>query len=121
MEDIRVGEYIRTKYGIAKVIRDNKDEKAYFDNYDIDKELDGCNFINDFEILKHSSDILELIEVRDFINGLRILDLERKEDRILACIAKIGPKEYWQTFYKEDIIDIVTKEQFEHEKYIVGG
>ena len=118
MEDIRVGEYIRTESGyIGKIEQINKEPTDENITYVI-TDVHSC-FLE--EVVKHSSDILDLIEVRDFINGLRILDLERKEDRIFACIAKIGPKEYWQTFCKEDIIDIVTKEQFEHERYIVGG
>ena len=119
--DIKVGEYVRTKYGIAKVIRDNKDEKAYFDNYDIDKELDGCNFINDFEIFNHSSDILDLIEKGDFVNGYKVLDLEKKEDRIMICVLKLKSTEHWITLDRQDIQDIVTKEQHERGKYVVGG
>lgn len=112
--DIKVGEYVRTKYGIAKVIRDNKDEKAYFDNYDMDKELDGCNFINDFEILNHSFNIIDLIEVGDYVNGKLIhhTDIRKNSAYIYYGNGK--------TFTEYQITSVVTKEQFEREKYVVG-
>lgn len=115
--DIKSEEYVRTHNGRIYIISYySEEEKRY-----ISVTEDDWYPVYESEIKSHSENILDLIEVRDFINGLRILDLERKEDTIFACIAKVGVKEIWRTFYKEDIIDIVTKEQFEREKYIVGG
>ncbi len=63
MQEIEVGEYVRTKKGyIAKVI-DYKDELI------CDKTIDKSNEEN---ILKHSKNIIDLIEVGDYVNGREV-------------------------------------------------
>ena len=110
--EIEEGEYIRTKYGIAKIIRDCTDDKTYFDCFDIDRELDGCNFINDFEILKHSNDITDLIEEGDF-GVIDIGAIVIKKFLSIHDITELKQKRY-------KLLEIVTKEQYERVKYKVG-
>lgn len=121
--DIKVGEYVRDKYGeihiVYKVEKDTiycdkpKMENPPFDTY-------GCRYYdNRTDILKHSFNLIELIEVGDLIevqeyNGEhKWIMLVREED-----IQEI-PR------YIEDdrlkVISIVTKEQFKSRRYIVGG
>lgn len=62
MEKIQVGEYIRTKDGyIGKCQKID----VYYGDILIRTELK--RIINDFEVIKHSSNILDLIEKGDFV------------------------------------------------------
>ena len=115
--EIEKGEYIRTKYGIAKIIREYINDKSYFDCYDIDRELDGCNFINDFEILKHSKNIIDLIEVGDYVNGKEAISIRDYVDFKKICF----DEDFDDVAYEENIKSVVTKEQFASVKYKVGG
>lgn len=128
MEDIKVGEYVRLArcQGINKIIE--IDEET--DDLVLDKEIADewgdetdriCPQDIEEEIANHSLDILDLIEKDDFINGYKVLDFEKKEDRIMICVLKLRSTEHWITLDREDIQDIVTKEQFDREKYVVGG
>ena len=128
MEDIKVGEYVRLArcQGINKIIEiDEETDDLVLDKEIADEWGDETCYIPpediEDEIFNHSLDILDLIERGDFVNDYKILDLNKKEDRIMICIAKIGVTEHWITLDRVDIKDIVTKEQFEREKYVVGG
>lgn len=121
MEDIKVGEYVRTDKGnIGKVyeirLGKSKDVKdLYFNIYKLDIGL----WTELSYIKKHSFNIIDLIEEGDYVNGYKILDLEKKEDRIMICVLKLRSKEHWITIDIQDIKSIVTKEQFNREKYIL--
>lgn len=113
---LEVGMYVRTKYGIAKITRYehywiNGEEWNYITT-DI-----GRNFEIDL-ILKASHNIIDLIEVGDYVNGVLVENIySREEDKI-----------YFHTFgeeimievAKENLNNIVTKEQFEQMQYKVG-
>lgn len=79
--EIEVGDFVRTKQGkIAKLIEVSKNNYYWFDNW-IYKEsgIPHQGFrIEDTErigIVKHSKNIIDLIEVGDYVNGERILDI----------------------------------------------
>ena len=60
MEEIKVGEYIRTKTdGICKLISKEKDVDGEWAGY-----IDRPFWLREKNILKHSSNIIDLIEVR---------------------------------------------------------
>lgn len=66
MSEIKVGEYIRTKLGIAKIekiVKYDDDSKDYYVNRCIDDE-DKTNILHRHQILKHSKNIIDLIKVR---------------------------------------------------------
>ena len=96
---MNVGDYVRTKYGIAKII-DLKENpygektiyvlnKSIINIYDCDGgELACCNpFIEDMQdkfdtkfgdekcIIKSSPNIIDLIEVGDYVNGEKVIRL----------------------------------------------
>ena len=107
---IEVGEYVRTKNGeIHKVIEVNEDPQDW--NYYKYK-----NNMGDFEIyiVKHSKNIINLIEVGDYVNGYRV-----------RCVYLEGKKHYIKLenfdlrVYDKEIKSIVTHEQFEAMKYKV--
>lgn len=126
MEEIRVGEYVRSKDGIiAKVTRiDNLLLDTDMEIYDIG----GLNMmeipIEEVEsyIIKHSPDIIDLIEVGDYVNGYRVVDITIARHKPssgveIDCSGESEDAYLWV----DEIKSIVTKEQFESMKYVVGG
>ena len=111
MKDTEVGEYVRTKNGyIIKV-----DEKTvifdmgYEEQY-VDMETTRYGFTLEEEIVKHSKQLIDLIEVGDYVNGELITD---KWDTRISSIRS--------NFSEEDIKTILTKESYMANCYKVGG
>lgn len=136
---MKVGDYVRTKLGIAKIIDIKKNPKGEKTIFCLDKEIidiSDCelgdmysimnplaeeltdkfdtNFGDEKQIIKSSPNIIDLIEVGDYVDRLRVVD--KKEDYIVV-----------ETFderiviTKEDNIkSIVTKKQFESMGYKIN-
>lgn len=69
--DISVGEYVRNRYGyIGKYTKNSNGI------YEI-KIRNGlvCRINSKEEIVKHSKDIIDLVQKDDYVNGVRILDI----------------------------------------------
>lgn len=111
---MKIGDYIRTKKGIGKIIKCNS---IYFI---LDTDKDNIAHEQD-EIIKSSPNIIDLIEVGDYVNGIKIDEIIEKSDKEI-CYKYIYANEEFDvyTFKKEDIKFIVTKEQFEAMQYKVG-
>ena len=106
--EIEVGEYIRTKTGdITKIKKYYQEPNLYEceNGMIIDTENNIGLHISD--ITKHSKNIIDLIEVGDYVNGGKIT---KKVDNILY-INNIELKILYE------IKTIVTKEQFEQNVY----
>ena len=111
---MKVGDYVRTKSGyLRKII-------AIYNNY---VEVDDKCFnsyanvqIENDNIKKSSSNIIDLIEVGDYVNGYRVDDIN--ENLIYCCEDFV--EDYCVIFEKEDIKSILTKEQFSQMQYKVG-
>lgn len=110
---IEVGEYVRTKYGITQF-------KAY-ETMNGNKLLcmpvkDGSNGIlaNIEDIIKSSPNIIDLIEVGDYVNGKKVL---QKIGKFLEVSSSdIGNNRIYNYMIKS----IVTKEQFEKMEYKIN-
>lgn len=129
MEEIKVGEYVRTiNQGIKKI--DDINENAPVNRYkyktgesDWDGEWYGT--IKTTEIVKHSFNIIDLIEVGDYVNGYKIVNIEKeyynlKLDEVLPLKTPnliVGNEEGILSINK--IKTIVTKEQFKSIEYEV--
>lgn len=123
--DIQVGEYVRTKYGIAKYI--DVEIKSLgiivIDRYIAHDHTDDYkNVITPEEILKHSFNIIDLIEKGDYVNELKIIDINGicndKKTKAFTIYKNKGKAII--TFLKnEEIRSIVTKEQFKAMEYEV--
>ena len=120
MEDrIEVGEYVRVNndnrncIGIGKAIR-LVNESVYV-NMNNKYNLPVCFQINN--IVKHSKQLIDLIEVGDFVNGFPILEPIYNGNNMY------GIDEGYENFKKSfgEIKTILTKEQFEANCYKVGG
>lgn len=109
MEDIQIGNYIRTNEGISRI--QIVEHNRIFDEYN------NCYFIDD--IIKISSYKIDLVEVGDYVNGekvVSIIDYDYK--RIVTEIAMfrgMGRGNYY--IDDKDIKNIVTKEQFAQCRY----
>lgn len=121
--EIEVGEYIRTKSGyIFKVI---ETQPAMSD------ETGSCppavkgkkyNFAFIDNIVKHSKNIIDLIEVEDYVNGYLVLDIAEDlstGELHLEMQSNCPTPDCNCQLYNKDIKSIVTKEQFESIKYNV--
>lgn len=131
---MEVGDYLRTKYGnIAKIIDIENDEDDNTKILIFNKEIipyyefttDNC-YEKDVDeyIIKSSKNIIDLIQVGDYVNGL-IVEKNKYGDLYIGyvyCGGDIGrTQEPYATFIKdmeiEDIKSIVTKEQFKNMEY----
>ena len=117
---LEVNEYVRTKDGhiakyIEKLVKDEDvSDGMLFDGYIYEKHKHiRYSFLKEI-IVKHSKQLIDLVEVGDYVNGKYVQ--KRKSDRngkyILALIGIIE---------EQDIKTILTKEQFEANCYKVGG
>lgn len=109
---LEVGMYIRTNYGkIDKILKLNESyvkgvsQKDEFYAYDIEK------------IVKASYNIIDILEIGDYVNGYYVEDVLKTFVNVAVGI------NYFQspTIYEKDIKSIVTKEQFESMKYSLEG
>lgn len=130
---LEVGTYVRTKYGqILKVINIRECEvegnEYYFDeilNRNGEKEYDD-NVLYEGElnkIPKSSFDIIDLVQVGDYVNDLKITlinepSLGNDYKRVLYAEDRSGY--LIESFDNDDIKSIVTREQFEAMSYKVG-
>lgn len=112
-EKIEVGEYVRTKDGkIDKVINSN----FYMSIY-VECEKGLCLIES---IVKHSKQLIDLIEEGDIVNGMEVLDIYKPRDLWEPIEIRIDSR-YTNFILAEDIKTILTHEQFEANCYKVGG
>lgn len=137
MEEIKEGDYIRTEDGeIRKIVNIDKTEQTENNPVEIlwcnlnkpIKILKECSKdtiyaieMSDAQKLKHSNNILDLIEVGDFVNGYKVSD----KNGTLLCtnIKGIDRSGYHIPIsqYGDGIETILTKEQYQANCYKVGG
>ena len=118
--ELKEGMYVRTKKnGIAKIIS-KKDVSGSLHKENIVFILDNGNklALNSKKVLKASNDIIDLIEVGDYVNGYKVLFIDSffNKGKNVKCI---NNEEERACFYEEDIKDIITKEKFNACKYVV--
>lgn len=119
MEEIEVGEYVRTKYGyIAKITEIDKyiwfNEKVNKESGMAVYELSKLEFKN--LVVKHSLNIIDLIEEGDYVNGYYV---ERVWEQVNYRMA-IDLRGSTLGLNDENCIkSIVTKESFKNAEYRV--
>ena len=120
---IEVGEYVRTKDGrIAQIKSIDYEAEIY--------RFDRIIYINDFSmkedvlynnemfkklIVKHSKQLIDLVEVGDFVNGKLIHKIDKGSN---YCYLYYGN---CKTYVDYQVKTILTKEQFKANCYKVGG
>lgn len=122
--EIKVGDYVRTKEGKIRKITDkyqfNKYGEFYFKIEEKSKTSNGTEYsmdvINIKDIVKHSPNIIELIEEGDYVNGREVEDIIKTDKKhILYCTGDYVSG----GIQKNEIKSIVTKEQFSSLEYII--
>lgn len=112
-DKIEVGEYVRTNEGIARVVEIKNEESDILNYYCLDNNM-GTLYKG---IVKHSKNIIDLIEEDDYVNGERVLGIGFENcDYDIATEYSDDFGEYFG-INKEDIKSIVTKEQFKSIEY----
>lgn len=125
---IEVGMYVRTLKGIAKIVgRELKPDNYYFQCWITDRYLcicDDTEYLCDSDILKASHNIIDLIEVGDYVNGYKVINVGVEELGHTYLSLDMNEDIHWlesEIENEEQIKSIVTKEQFESMSYKVGG
>ena len=119
---MKVGDYVRTKHGIEK-ITDIK-EWVHFQGYEKIITTDKNKYetlYEQSEIIKSSSNIIDLIEVGDYVNGKKVIDTYT--DYIFDYTEEFKVIRFSETDILHDrkhIETIVTKEQFSCMEYKIG-
>ena len=120
--ELKENMYVRNCYGRIAKIEYIEDNIAYCDNwlYQIYEECIRFMNLNDEEdineITKASYNIIDILEVGDYVNGYYV------EDVLKTFVNVAVGSNYFQspTIYEKDIKSIVTKEQIEQMEYRIG-
>lgn len=130
---LEVGMYVRTKHkGIIKIndiidksIVEYEDDFGNFWEEETDEKMigyivnNGCDCsLNEKDIIKASHNIINLIEVGDYVNGIPVFIDE--EGYLCQTRVNADDEVYYETLKVKNIKSIVTKEQFESMSYKVG-
>lgn len=110
---MKVGDYVRYRCAYDNTIKikkinaivppDNLIKESYYKFDDYEGTIEKC-------IIKSSPNIIDLIEVGDYVNGYDVEYVDYK-DKMIIC--------YGATLDEEDIKSIVTKEMFANAEYRV--
>ncbi len=123
MDDVnmKVGDYVRFKtlsreIKIGKVIDIIEPDKESMKKYCV-YDLDNDEATVDDYIIKSSPNIIDLLEVGDYVNGARVTNISKEQGKNVEIYLDTNDL-FEQDIYKnEDIKSIVTKEQFESMEY----
>ena len=120
LEKIKVGDYVRTKKG-------NIGKFKFYGFDDVNKKIvyfknsNGSTCVDETEIVKNSPNIIDLIEVDDYVNGHKIVrEIWGEDDNDLHFEIEGG---FGKATYigEKNIKSIATKEQFKSVEYKIGG
>ncbi len=130
MEEIKVGEYIRTIDGkIDKIIEIANNYVLLKSKIIISEYGESHTFIKKSNIVKHSTNIIDLIEEGDYVDGYRVIKKLNnsllytnsiEELMLYNSFAPNGVQHYQPILITEDEIkSIVTKEMMKSVEYII--
>lgn len=126
LEDLKVGQYIRTKFGIKQIYEIDEHKTKWKYLYKLKKQDgDECidlGVLSSEDIIKASFNIIDLIEVGDYVNGYEINAIQEVNEyypkRLLFVVFPDGS--ILDVINGENIKSIVTKEQIEQMSYKLG-
>ena len=111
---MKVGDYVRTKhYGISKITDIYNEDKIELDNVNAFGIKGVCYMAEN--IIKSSPNIIDLIEVGDYVNGVEVKDID--DEWVTMSDTKIP---ILKSIANGLIKSIVTKEQFSCMEYKIG-
>lgn len=126
--ELRENIYVRTKDGIIAKVDYIDDNTIFFDKNLYRTYGDSIDFLekdNLERIVKASYNIIDILEVGDYVNGYKVTRIggtyHGRKDRAIYCDYQENEKTgKWIMIYDDEIKSIVTKEQFEQMVYKVG-
>lgn len=110
--------YVRTRKGICKILETNGDICLVDKNGTIHSDSNFNEYIRVEDIIKSTKNIIDLIEVGDYVNGVEVIgkEFDNFNKEYLQC----GVGDYVIcTFEVKDIKTILTKKQYENNCYKV--
>ena len=113
---MEVNDYVRYKYENYIYIGKIKFISEVMSGLDETLQLDIDNCMEEIlkeNIIKSSPNIIDILEVGDYVNGGQVREIEKDYIRIS------GGSYIWQFLKKEEIKSIATKEQFKNIEYEV--
>lgn len=110
MNDIEIGDYVRSRNGSIGKVTKIEDDKYLYEN----KEL--ITFIGN--VVKHSKNIIDLIEVGDFVNGNIVTDKYLFAGE-MPVVETSGVETNAKCLCEKDIQLILTHEQYSQNCYTV--
>lgn len=113
--EIKVGEYIRANGGyIGKVIKIREKDRDCDTYYVCDTVMASGFYEN---IVKHSPNLIDLIQKDDFVNKCRVYEVEEKGITVYQTVENSATDYNWISF--DEIEEVVTKEMMESISYKV--
>lgn len=121
---LEVGMYVRLQNDVEDIVVINKIANVF--ETTILTENDGSIYQGEYtkeNVVKASYDIIDLIEVGDYVNGKKIVDVgclingPRKGTKVIDYYITPSAVSYLEN---EDIKSVVTKELFELAEYRIG-
>lgn len=105
---VSMGYYIEPVDKIGKIINRVNESDIY--------ELDNNNNIFENDVVKASYNIIDILEVGDYVNGLKVIDIVEND----IYISDYYAESYIGIVKVKDIKSIVTREQMEQMSYRIG-
>ena len=129
---LEIGKFIRTPYGIRKIVNITKDDgygKPKVRVIELDRHLNtpykfDYIFYTDENVIKKckaSYNIIDILEVGDYVNGNKVIEIEKNYKFIDGTIRDIlwTDTKMQKAIWDETIKSIVTKEMYSSVKYRV--
>ena len=126
---LEIGKFIRTPYGIRKIVNITKDDgygKPKVKVIELDRHLNtpykfDYIFYTDENVIKKcktSYNIIDILEIGDYVNGYPIYEIVEYEDDTRAIVIADDNKSIiWK---KQNIKSVITHEQMEQMAYKAG-
>ncbi len=111
---IEVEEYVRTKNGVIDKV------DALYGMIANTVHLEKQKWFDIKNIVKHSKQLIDLVEVGDIVNGMEVLDIYKPRDLWELIEIRVDSR-YTNFILAEDVKTILTKEQYMANCYKVGG
>lgn len=113
--EIDVGEYVRTKNGVIDKV------DALYGMIANTVHLENQKWFDIKNIVKHSKQLIDLIEVGDVVNKLEIFRVEEYNENYDAKVVYHETDEEAIPIATDEIETVLTHEQYEANCYKVGG
>ena len=115
--ELKEGMYVRYTRGLINGYVPPRIAKIIDKDNDILK-LDNNNVIFENDVIVASFNLINLIEVGDYVNGEKVTSAEPVDEKDTDRYLGFGNYDYY-IHTSEDIKSVVTKEQFNSDKYVV--